>query len=89
MFPPEHSQGVQARVKITRLNKTKMKKLNAYEKIQLGMKQNEAGVIEHLKMFKRLEYDRCSASWMKAVDRLTAKGKIQYSDKKSGYVLAK
>lgn len=64
-----------------------MKKLNAYQKIQLGIKQNEKDVIKHIKKYGPIEFSRCGLSWMKAIERLRDAGKVQYSEEVSRYVL--
>jgi ribosomal protein S20 len=52
--------------------------MNAYQKIQASMKAVEQEVINHAKKFGTIVYERCSLRWMKAIDRLVAKGVMKY-----------
>lgn len=66
--------------------------MNAYQKIQKGMRDNERAVLKHIRRFGPVSYERCHLAWMKAIDRLKAKGLVKYGvanrlRAKSGYYI--
>jgi hypothetical protein len=68
--------------------------MNAYQKIQKGIRNNERSVLAHIRRFGPVAYERCSLSWMKAIDRLKAKGIVKFGNanrlrSKSGYYIQK
>ena len=66
-----------------------MAKTIAYLKIRAAMVRNEREVYWHVHKNRVFMLSGFSLSWMKALDRLQAKGRVKYDRRKGCYVAVK
>lgn len=66
-----------------------MKKLNAYEKIQLGIKENNKSLMKHIRELNRAGNGyrpvMIGRAWGNAMERMIVAGKISYRHSKKDY----